>query len=120
MVAHNFLLEGLLRCGACGSMMVLAKLLDAIESGECDGDLSLIRRRLRDREMELEELRARRTELTAKRDGIRREVLDAQTVTEAYRRIPHLLSEAQRVGARDELRGLIQALLDVVEWTPKQ
>jgi hypothetical protein len=38
----------------------IAKLLDAIETGEGEGDLSLIQRRLRDRETELEELRARR------------------------------------------------------------
>jgi site-specific DNA recombinase len=207
MVAHNFLLEGLLRCGGCGSTMIrtvgtgksgrayfyyrcakkhktayqgcsvrdvpapaverfvldqlssyvidpaalrasvaevnagrdveltavesqlqeidsaylqkskqIAKLLDAIETGEGEGDLSLIRRRLRDREAELEDLRARRGEVQDKRDGIRREVLEAETVADAYRRVPHLLAEAQRVGAHDELRGLLQGLVDVVEW----
>src|SRR6185437_10449659 len=87
-----------------------------IETGEGEGDLSLIRRRLRDREAELEDLRTRRGEVQAKRDGIRREVLEAETVADAYRRVPHLLAEAQRVGAHDELRALIQALVDVVEW----
>ena len=61
----------------------IAKLLDAIETGEVEGDLSLIRRRLRDREAELEDLRMRRGEVQAKRDGIRREALEAEAVADA-------------------------------------
>ena len=55
-------------------------------------------------------------EVQAKRDGIRGQVLEAETVADAYRRVPRLLAEAQRVGAHDELRGLLQALVGVVEW----
>ena len=42
--------------------------------------------------------------------------MDAETVTEADRRIPHLLSEAQSAGARDELRGSFKRSWTSWEW----
>jgi site-specific DNA recombinase len=93
----------------------ISKLLDAIETGEGD-DLAAVRARLRERETELQEIRERKAELVGKRDLIRREVLEADTVVDAYRKVPYLLTEAQRVGAHDELRALVQAIVEVVEW----
>lgn len=93
----------------------ISKLLDAIESGE-DQEASTIRARLMDRETELQALRAAKAELVARRDAIRREVLESETVAGAYQKVPQLLDDARRVGAHDELRALVQALVDAVEW----
>ena len=102
----------------------IAKLLDAIETGEGEGDLSLIRRRLRDREAEIEDLRARRGEVQDKRDGIRREVLEDGFFQQDILRAtlpdgtPFVLSACMVVKIENGLIVRVDEYLDSAELAP--
>lgn len=43
-------------------------------------------------------------------------MLDAQVVAESYRSLPRVLDAAREQGAHEEVRALLQAVIDVVEW----
>lgn len=94
----------------------IAKVLDVLEAEENDEDLGALRGRLRTREAELAELLEKLSTLKNRRDALRREVLEAETVAGAYAHLPTMLAEARRQGASEELRSLIQAVVDAIVW----
>jgi site-specific DNA recombinase len=94
----------------------ITKVLDVLESDENDDGLSTLRGRLKSREAELGQLSERRIELQNRRDTLQREVLEMATVAGTFTQLPHLFEEARRQNALLELRDLLRAVVDVVEW----
>jgi ribosomal protein L34E/DNA-binding transcriptional MerR regulator len=93
----------------------IAKLLDLVETGSKQ-DLSSLRDRLKARDAELASVKEQRAQLQNRRDALKREVLEAETVASSYARLPYLFEEARKQNAYKELHALLQAVIDVVEW----
>ncbi|MHB8877484.1 MAG: recombinase family protein [Myxococcaceae bacterium] len=93
----------------------IAKLVDAVEA---EGNVEALKARLREREAEQAKLRTDVINLEAKKQVLERETLNAQVVAEGYRRLPRLIDEAMRLNAHEELRGLLQSVVNVIEWRP--
>jgi hypothetical protein len=87
---------------------------DMVEAGSRAG-LGL-RARLREREASAQALRVEAVGLQIRRDALRQKLLDAQVVAEGYRSLPRVLDAAREQGAHEEVRALLQAGVDVVEW----
>ena len=75
-----------------------------------------LRARFREREAAAQELRVEVEDMQFRRDALRQKLLDDEVVAEGYERLPALLDQAREQGAHDLLRGLLQAVIDVVEW----
>ena len=87
---------------------------DAVEAGGSSGQV--LRARLREREAAAQVLRLEVGDLELRRDALRQKLLDAEVVAEGYRSLPRVLDAALAQGAHEELRALLQAVIDVVEW----
>ena len=94
----------------------IAKVLDVLESDEGEESLSTLRDRLKSREAELAQMTERRIDLQNRRDALEREVLEMTTVASTFTQLPQLFDEARRQNAHQELRELLRAVIDVVEW----
>ena len=94
----------------------VTKLVDALEGD--GGSLDALKRRLQEREAEQAKLKIDIQDLETKKDTLERETLNAEVVAEGYRKLPTLIDEARRLKAHEDLRGLLQAVIDVVEWRP--
>lgn len=90
------------------------KLLDLLE-GDGD-DVVALRRRIRERQAELLDLERAKTDLEHRRELLERDLIESDAVAAAYSSLGTLLDEAVRKGARQEIRSLLQSLVDVVEW----
>lgn len=94
-------------------------LVDAVEKDVVEGGGQGgpgLRARLREREAAAQALRLEVEDLEFRRDALRQKFLDDEVVAEGYERLPALLDEARELGAQELLRGLLQAVVDVVEW----
>ncbi len=94
-------------------------LVDAVEKDVVEGGGQAgpgLRARLRERETAAQALRLEVEDLEFRRDALRQKLLDDEVVAEGYERLPALLDEAREQGAHELLRGLLQAVVDVVEW----
>lgn len=92
----------------------LTKLLDALEGD--DEDVGALKVRVREKDAQAAQLKVKMGELEAKRDALKSEILNAEVVAEGYSKLPNVLDEAERAGARAELKALLQSVIDVVEW----
>ena len=86
---------------------------DSVESG---GDVALLVERRRQKQSRESELKAELIALETKRQALRQQVLDSQVVAEGHQRLSYMIEEAQKQGALAELRGLLQMVINVVEW----
>lgn len=87
---------------------------DIVEAGGRAGQG--LRTRLREREAAARALLAEVEDMELRRDALRQKLLDAQVVVESYRSLPRVLDAAREQGAHEEVRALLQAIIDVVEW----
>lgn len=94
---------------------LVAKLLDTLE-GDDGAALDSLRARLREREAAKNKLKIEVGDLEAKRQVLRQQMLDAITVIDSYSKLPFIIDRAEKIGARDELKTLLQTVLEVVEW----
>ncbi len=97
---------------------VVTGLVDAVErdSVEMGGRAGQgLRARLRAREAAAQVLRVEADELVVRRDAHRRKMLDADVVCDGYRRLPGILDAAVLRGEMEELKHVLQALVEVVE-----
>lgn len=94
----------------------ISKLVDTLEGD--GGNLGALKRRLQEREAEQAKLASDILDLETKKDTLERETLNAEVVADGYRKLPRLIDEAKRLKAHDELKGMLQAVIDVVEWRP--
>jgi site-specific DNA recombinase len=92
----------------------LTKLLDALEGD--DHDAGALKGRIREKDALANQLKVKMGELEAKRNALKDEILNAEVVAESYSKLPQVLDEAERAGAREELKALLQSVIDVVEW----
>ena len=92
----------------------LTKLLDALEGD--DEDAGALKVRIREKDAQVNQLKVKAGELEAKRDALKNETLNAELVAEAYGKLPLILEEVERADGRDELKALLQSVIDVVEW----
>lgn len=92
----------------------LAKLLDVLESDAAD-DGALVTR-LRQKQAAEKELKAKAIELETQRQALQSEILDATTVADSYRQLARLFDELKANGTPEELRDVVQRVVDVVEW----
>jgi septal ring factor EnvC (AmiA/AmiB activator) len=93
----------------------IAKILDLVET-ESGEEMASLRERLKAREAELAAIKEQRSELQNRRDALKREVLEAETIAGNYTRLPYLFAEARKQNAHRELQALLQAVIDVIEW----
>ncbi len=91
----------------------LARLLDLLESDDGDGALVT---RLRQKQAAEKELKGRAIELETQRQTLKQDILDASTVAESYRHLARLFDELKKRGTPEELRNVLQRVIDVVEW----
>jgi predicted nucleic acid-binding Zn-ribbon protein len=89
---------------------------DALESEENGAPLGSLRARLRDRQAAKNRLKIEVADLEAKGQGLRQQMLDAVTAVDSYAKLPSIIDEAERLGARQELKSLLQTVIDGVEW----
>ena len=72
--------------------------------------------RLRQKQAVEKELKGRAMELETQRQTLRQDILDASTVAESYRHLARLFDELKERGTPEELRNVLQRVIDVVEW----
>jgi site-specific DNA recombinase len=91
----------------------IASLTDAIEAG---GDAAALVARLREREAQVADLRRELATLEEKVAATERQTVSAEAVVEGYTQLHRLLDDAIAADAREELRDVLRAIIDVVEW----
>ena len=106
--------SALLAAAKAATAMVDAVEKDVVEGGGQAGPG--LRARLREREATAQALRVEVEDMQFRRDALRQKLLDDEVVAEGYERLPALLDLARERGAHELLRGLLQAVIDVVEW----
>ena len=101
----------------------LNALLDVVENG--GGQITSLLTRLKEAEDREQALKHEVIDLEAKRAALQDEMLTAEVVAEGYRNLHRLLTEALTAGVEADVKELLRAVIDVVEWrenpeNPKQ
>ena len=71
---------------------------------------------MREREAVKLQLKEAIADLDVKRMDLKTKMLDAEVVAEGYAKLPLLIETANKNGDRENLKGLLQAVVDVIEW----
>ncbi len=94
----------------------VSKLVDAFEAEEDTAALSSIRSRLKERESAQNQLKIDVADLEAKARMLRQDMMDTLAVTESYSKLSFLFDESERLGARQELKNLLNHLIGGIDW----
>ena len=89
-------------------------LLDGVESG--GREVPALVARLQKKQDEQGTLKSEQSDLQTRRQMLTQKMLDAEVVSEGYRKLPKLLQRAKKADAAEDLREVLREVVDVVEW----
>src|SRR5438477_204350 len=95
-------------------MKTITKLLDTLKNNKTN--TKTVMARLRKRKKIAKQIKGDMAALESRRDALKVKTLNATVVAEAYAKLPTLLDEAERAGARQKLKTLLQSIIQVIEW----
>ena len=68
---------------------------------------------MRQKQTAEKELKVQLLDLETRRQALKQDIIDAEMVAEGYRHLPRLFDEVQARGSREDLKAVLQRVVDV-------